>query len=508
MEAPQKKEKAMKGTPSRKPRKKWLLLGVLGVLCAGAVALVAILERPVPIPLPEKDPTYLLHKVDAQEIMRLEVTLDTGETYAILHEEGRLTLEGQPDFVIDIDTAAEMLAVASHIEAREKLSLTPQEVAEHLHEFGLDAPYITVRVTSGAGEQWTFYVGDTLAHENSCYFMLEGDPYLYVAPLSTSTVYDMQTGFLHQVESLNFHAQRIDAIALYGRDGKVVVEMALQGTITDADTYYRWMMKSPYMYPCDPEKMISLTDTLGSFRLGAYEAAATEENLRAYGLDDPAMTLVVHQDAGTVGTVGSGGVYDMATYPAGDTILYIGDKRDEMTYYARFQDNIYLISMLILPWLENPAPEDYVLAKPALAPLETLSGITLKAGEREAAITLEKEYRMAEDGTFVVDEEGNRIVDIAVYNEDGEVDGNHFSDAFDRLVQVAASGRLPEGYVPEGEPLFELTLHFQDRPERKIACYAYSALQEAVSIDGVFLHALTKGSLERAAEGIFGSFLE
>ena len=75
-----------------------------------------------------------------------------------------------------------------------------------------------------------------------------------------------------------------------------------------------------------------------------------------------------------------------------------------------------------------------------------------------------------------------------------EISYDMFSAAWDRLLTVTVSGKLPNGYVP-GEPHTRYTIHSVSGAVHTVELSELDAMHDAVTLDGYTLFYLIKGGM-------------
>ena len=80
--------------------------------------------------------------------------------------------------------------------------------------------------------------------------------------------------------------------------------------------------------------------------------------------------------AGSTGTVGDSGVYDIREHEETTVTLYIGNARDDMADYVRFGDGIFTVSRFTLSVFTEPDPAGTTARYPVLIPLSSLESLT------------------------------------------------------------------------------------------------------------------------------------
>lgn len=148
----------------------------------------------------------------------------------------------------------------------------------------------------------TLELGGDVPTTSYSYFRWSGDDGVYMCDSGLTDALLTTATRLLPVEQPTLSKDLIDQVTLSRADGETAVLLS-----NDGDGHYTGLLVEPYQYPVDPEQAEALLTALSSFRLGTREAEANAETRAQYGLDDPELTLWLHQAAGTVGQVDENG---------------------------------------------------------------------------------------------------------------------------------------------------------------------------------------------------------
>ncbi len=493
MEKPLKKRR-------RKVRTSQLLSLILLItaLAAGLIFWVLASRTAHEIPKVEAETTSrTLLRHDTASVTRIAVNRQGQEVYVLLGDNGSLAVSGQPDFVMDSDMAKRMLEACAILTVEDTVAETSGEWEADKAEFGLELPAVTVDVNYADGSAASFSLGDKVPNANLYYYTLAGDPGLYLASADMPELFQMNLGALHQVDQPVIHSSRIDRITITGGSGALEAEWVLETGTASGDASWSWRMTAPYDYPCDVSAMNTLLSALENLYLGQFAAPATEEEKARCGLDTPLRTITVHQAAGDVASVNASGVYKTTSYPESTFQMAVGAAQGEYVRFCQVGEKIYLVSSLSQPFLSTLTPETTLLTQPAAIPLEAVASLVVeKAGERRE-YTLRRQERLLPNNELETDEAGNVLTDTFVAVNGQDTDFEAFSQSIALLQAVTVSGRLPEGFVPSGEPSLRLAFTLLDGRTRTLECLPFDALQDALRLDGACVQYLPKGELDK-----------
>ena len=294
-----------------KPRR-WILLAAALVLLAGSVAAAVLLSRkPEEIPKEESHWGMLIDR-QAEELVSVTVQQRGKEPWTLVRTvNGNLMPENDEGWTVAEQQDALLQESVTQLRYEEILTEDPAVYRDDPESFGLAEPLITVTARYTDGTETVLHIGSDTGLEDGWHYMTaEGDDRLYAVSSAVAEDLDVEYAVLRPVPKPEIYAALLDTITV--TDGeKTVCEWQLQGQITDRDAESNWAVTVPFRYPADGEAIQNLKKSAENLRLGVYTAPATAENLQRYGLDNPQRILVFHMAAGSTGTVGETGVYDV-----------------------------------------------------------------------------------------------------------------------------------------------------------------------------------------------------
>jgi hypothetical protein len=415
----------------------------------------------------------------------------------LLGENGALTVSGRPDFVMDEEQQKSLLLDCAILEAEDTVYETKEEWEPHKADFGLNPPAVTVEVTYTDGNTAAFSLGAESPVNHWNYFTLEGDPRLYLASAEMIDLFDQDVTAFHHIDQPVIHHQRIDSITI--QNGSVVTEAAwkLETDITDPNALSAWRMTAPYSYPCDAAAMDTLVNAMEKLYLGRFVSKATEAAKAQYGFTPPRRIITLHQAAGDIAAANESGAYEVTHNPESTWALTIGTAGGDYVDYVEAGGSIYLVSTISQPLLGSLVPENTLLQQPAAISLETIQSLTVEQNGESRAYTLKRVEQVLPNNELAYDENGNVLMDTFVDLNGKEYSLTDFETAITALQSVTVSGRLPEGFKPEGSSSVKLTFTLLDGRTRTLEAAPFDALQDALSVDGTYLFYMPKGALEK-----------
>lgn len=484
--------------------------GRLIMLLAAAAVLIAALLLTRKLEQPEvssgqtlADPVQTLFAYDAADVLGISVTRQGEEPWEVRldAESGCFVLQGESGFTLSQSTTTELQQAASIITCESVVSDNPAEYADHLAEYGLDAPTRVATITFADGSARTLRIGSRAAHTSAWYYLtIDGDDHLYA--LSSGMVDDLFVSreSLYDVTQPVIHKARIDRITLRGSDGAVKTEWTLMGDITDDDVSERWQITAPFVYPADATAMTSLLANAANLRLGAYVCPATAEALTAYGFDAPRLTIEIHMAEGTIGSTGWDGAYTAADWPASSVTFTIGGSRSDMVDYVLHEGSIYVSSHFSMAVFLDADPRSFMNRYPVLTALGNLAALTIEENGAVTRYELTRTEQVAPNNDLVYDEEGNIVWDTAVTRNGEAFDFTAFEAAYTRLIGVSVAGVIPEGDTVDTAPHTVYTFTDVDGTVHTVALTGYGVLHDAVSVNGHQAFYITKNAFRLELE--------
>ena len=470
--------------PERKHRRLIWLAAAFVLLAASVTAAVLLLRKPAEV-IPEEEKHWgMLISRQEEELVSVTVHRRGEDAWTLYRtENGRLMPEGGEGWIVAEQQGQLLQEAVTQLRYEEILTEDPEIYRVNSADFGLEEPLVTVTARYTDGTEKTIRVGgDTGLEEDSRYVTADGDDRLYA--VSAAVVEDLNIEFelLHPVPRPEIYASLLDRITLYDSE-KVVTEWALQGEITDRDAAVNWAVTAPFRYPADEETMKKLKKSAENLRLGAYTAPATEENLEKYGFKNPRRILHFHMAAGSTGTVSDSGVYDVKEHTENTVTLTIGGAPDDLADYVRFGEEIFTVSHFTMAAFLETDPMDTVAKYPVLTPLASLERLTLEENGEVRDYVLQ-EAENTEDGS---------AARCCLLNGK-EIPWESFEAAYNRLLTVTFSGKLPEG-AEWKEGYKKYTFRTVSGGTHTVIFSDWDGIHDAVTADGSTLFYLIRGGM-------------
>ena len=473
-----------------KPRR-WILLAAAIVLLAGSVAAAVLLSRkPEEIPKEESHWGMLIDR-QAEELVSVTVQQRGKEPWTLVRTvNGNLMPENDEGWTVAEQQDALLQESVTQLRYEEILTEDPAVYRDDLESFGLAEPVITVTARYTDGTETVLHIGSDTGLEDGWHYMTaEGDDRLYAVSSAVAEDLDVEYAVLRPVPKPEIYAALLDTMTV--SDGeKALCEWRLQGQVTDRDAESNWAVTVPFRYPADGEAIQNLKKSAENLRLGVYTAPATPENMERYGFENPQRILVFHMAAGSTGTVGETGVYDVQDHEESTVTFSIGNAADELSCYVLFGDEIYTVSTFTLSAFTEAVPMNTVAHYPVLTPLDSLESLTV---EENGTV---REYILSEKGKTEEGEEQTRKCLL-----DGqEIPWESFEAAYDRLLTVTFSGTLPEN-AQWNEAYKKYTFRTLSGGTHTVTLSDWDGIHDAVTVDGSTLFYLIRGGMTGLPEG-------
>ena len=473
----------------------WLLLCAV-LLTAGVTTGIILKNRAKEDPVQTRQRvTGAITQRTVEELKSLTVTQRGKESWtAVREEDGSLRLlpedENEPNtWVVDTSIANMLADAAVNLTYEDVFTENREDWEPHKADFGLEEPKITAVIRFTDGTEVTAKIGDSADGDENAYYYLtvDGDDHLYA--IAAGTVQDLNTEkeLMHPVQQLEIRGALLDRITVKNGDGTIRQEWMLQGQVSDQDAAENWLVTVPYEYPADYDAMKNLRDTADNLTLGIYIGNAEEEALKQCGLEEPSAIIEFHMAAGSTGTVSDAGVYDVVEHEEGTETISVGAAKSDMVAYVQYRDEIYTINHFSLETFTKTNPLSTIARYIVATPLNSLSSVTVeKAGTDTVQYTVER----LEENT----EEADTETEYRCLRNGEEITWDTFSAAWERLLTVTVSGRLPAGYTSK-ETHTKYTFHSVSGGTHTVELSDYDGMHDAVSMDGHTLFYLIKGGM-------------
>lgn len=416
------------------------------------------------------------------------------------------TLERSPDggfrlkgggAEVDSALVGMLLNAAANVTYDDVLTDDPKEYQDRLADFGLSDPLVRATYSYTDGKKVSLSIGESPDADDVTfhYMLVDGDRRLFALDKGTVQVLNTEKELLYDVAQPVILRALTDRITVKDGDGRTRAEWALEGDIRAVDADESWVLTLPVRYPADYEKMIALRDGVANLRLGTYVGEATEALKRECGLENPERQLILHMAAGSTGTVGDYGVFDVRDWPEQSVTLYVGGKKNDLVRYVGYEDGIYTVNAFSLAAVTEIDPISTLARYPVIVTAEHLKKLTVEKDGKTDVYELSVRERTDADGRPVMDERGRTVHDPVCLKNGGEIDYEAFKAAYDRLLVVTVSGELPDGWRSDEAPHTRYVFETSGGARHVLELGGFDAMHDAVTLDGTGVFYLIKNAL-------------
>ena len=480
----------------RRTRLVWVLACAL-VLAAGVTAGILLTKRAEEEPGETRQHiTGAITQRQAEDLELITITRRGQASWTgIRREDGTLMIqpeEGSGEAAWPADrTVGDLLQDAAANQTNEDVFTENREDwAPNAADFGLEDPLILFEIRFTDGTEVTARIGDSADPEDDAYYYLavDGDDRLMAVASGTVRDLDTEAQLLRETRKLEILGALLDRITVRNGDGSIRTEWRLQGKVTDQDAAENWIISAPFVYAADYDTMKNMRDNAENLRPGVYVGSAGSGDLSAYGLEEPSAVLELHMAAGSTGTVSESGVYDVVDWEERTEVLTVGNAKTDMVDYVRIGDEIYTMNHFILSLFTETDALSTAARYPVATPLNSLESVTVeKRGEEPVR------YALIHTDALTETDSTEETTGTCVKNGE-EISWEAFSAAWERLLTVTVSGRLPDGFTP-GEPHTTYLFQTVSGGEHTLELSDYDGMHDAVKLDGNTLFYLIRGGM-------------
>ena len=275
------------------------------VLAVAALALGAYIyfvesKRP---PAGTPDPLETVFEIDADDVDSLTVTARGGDRTVVEKNDDRWRIV-EP-FPANVDVAGVVSLTSSLANLEMQRVVAEPEDALDLEPFGLTAPGIEVGFGTTEGADGRLLIGDRSPGGDDLYATVAGSGRVFLISGFLDTTFDRTTFDLRDKSILDVTRNQVDSIEVSAPGLSVRLEKS-EG---------EWALAAPIEARADLGVTDGLVGRLATGRMAAIEQeTADADDLAAYGLDDPRLTVTLGLGSSTAalhlgGTTPAGTVY-------------------------------------------------------------------------------------------------------------------------------------------------------------------------------------------------------
>ena len=450
----------------KRSKKLCILLGILIAVCLAALAAMLSEEKKEEI----KTSGETVLSVESAKVTALCWEQD-GTTWSFRRGDDGWQYDDDAEFPVS-DSAMDAL-----LEPFRSLSAAfTIENAEDLGRYGLDEPTCTITLTTD-DETYTVKLGDHSTMDSQRYMDI-GDGNVYLAASDPLDAYDVElkdlianddVPYFDEVSQIRFAGSE-DYSVIYDENGK---------SICADDIYFTADGK-----PLDTSRVNSYISKLRYLDLTDYVTyKATEEELSAYGLDDPELSVSVdYTDDGTSDTF----VLHISRDPAEKKAAADAEDEDtsDITAYARVGDSkiIYQISGSSYRSLMTAGYNDLRHQEIFSGNFDDVTGIDVTLDGETYTLTAQKDGK---ERTW--------------HCEEAEIEIGDLQDALETLTAEEFTSEKATG-----QQEISLTLHLdhEDELELTITLYRCDGSKCLAVVDGKSVAYVPRGEMVTLAEAV------
>lgn len=311
----------------KRSKKLIALLLVLAVLCGGTVLLSRMEETKEQI----KNTGEIILSILPENVSQL--SWETEDNTLSFHKEETWLYDDDAAFPVNGEKLLEMLSIFESF----GVSFVIEDVTD-FGMYGLDEPVCTIAFTAGE-ETYTVKLGDYSTMDGERYLSI-GDGKVYLAKIDPLDTFDiaLRDVILHDAVLPD---GEVEVLRFEGMESYTITREADSGHAYFADDLY-YTQREGDSVPLDTDRVESYLDLLASLDLSNFVTYnVTEEQLSAYGLDAPELTITAeYTDAD-----GVSGVYtlsvsrDAEELAAAEDAEANGEDAEDVTAYVRVGDS-------------------------------------------------------------------------------------------------------------------------------------------------------------------------
>lgn len=462
----------------------YALLGVLVVFCVLTLAVSKYEEHKEKI----KNSDQVILDLDSGSVTAL--SWECGPKAFAFHKEEAWLYDGDENFPVDEEKVGELLEMFQSFGVSFII-----EDAEDLGQYGLEDPLCRIQIDAGE-EAYEITVGNYSEMDEERYVSI-GDGNVYLVREDPLDSFDIELSDLIR----NDEIPEFDSVTEIGFAGsenyKAVYKEDHPVTYSEEDVYFA--EEDGEELPLDPENVDRYLEVIRGLDLTEYVSYnVTEEELKAYGLDEPELDVTLQyrvsdEESGEEkeGTAVLHISRDPEEKKKAEAAAGNGEasgedtgEEEEITAYARVGESkiIYQIRK-----------EDYKdLMKASRDDLRHQEVIWAEPGDiSRVEISLEgKEYELT------VKKKGKE--DIWYYQEE-EIEADDFCNALSALSASAFTEAEPEG---KEEISLTVELENENQPEVRIGLYRYDGSSCLAVVDGDPVSLVSRGSVVDLIEAV------
>lgn len=467
----------------KRSKKLVFLLGLLAVLCVGTVLLTQWEEKKEQITATGE----IVLEVPAEAVVSLQ--WEYGGNALAFHKDGGWLYDADEAFPVDDGKVTELLSLFEAF----GVSFVIEDVTDY-GMYGLDAPECTIEFATEE-QTYTVELGDYSKMDQERYISI-GDGNVYLAKVDPLDEFDavLDDLILHD-ESLAY--AEVSQITFQGAENYTVFREEESDAADFAEDVY-FTEQGGKTLPLDAGRVETYLEALTTLHLTDYVTYnVTEEELAAYGLTEPELTVTVDYTDGDdeAQTYTLAVSRDPEELAAAEEAEANGEEADAVTAYVRVGD-----SQLVYRVTEYTGNSLRAVSYNELRHREVLPADFDAVTQID--VTLDgARYTLLADGE---DDDGDRI-----WKRDGaEISLTALQKELEGLAVEYAADFTDEKAAGKTEISLTLALDREDRPTVRIDLYRYDGSHCLAAVDGKSLALVPRSDVVDLVEAVNAIVLE
>ena len=431
-------------TVQRRPiRRKGQLLLASGALLILAVCLY-LLTRPAAVTndtTTEDAADLTLIDRDESQLARVTVSPKRSDAYALVWQEDRLKLDGDPDYPLREENMKVLAYYVTHLTADTVVATLDDAQDDELSEFGLSPAVCAADVVLSTGETYTIALGNAAPMDEVRYYArVSGDRRVFTVTSDVMDAINVPFYALHSVTRPAIDGDLVDRIT-------ISESVDFQAERLDSG----WMMTRPASFPLDGTAMSALLTALGNIRFSTWTAEDSMENRAQYGLTSPVATLSLDFAASVVTVPNEEGETLTFHLPESNITILQGGAYSETADYYLYNGDIMTGTVVTFSFLRNFDWRMMLAATPFAYELNNLSAVDVDAVGKSARYRVRYTERVLPNNALETDENGNILYDLRVSAEGRTVTAEAFSAYYASLRALSGASLLDVPWTPSGD---------------------------------------------------------
>lgn len=469
----------------KRSKKIYLLLGILAVVCAATIGVMQVEEHK--------------EKIKNTDAVILSVPVDSVQSLSWEYESGAFAFHRDEKWLYDEDEAFPVKEekINRILEQFQEFGASfIIEEAEDLGQYGLDEPVCTIHLATEE-QSYEVQLGGYSSMDSQRYVSI-GDGNVYLVKNDPLDYFDVDISDLIDHDKIPAFGQTTGIRFAGVENYDITYEEDSSGTYCADDIYF--ISKDDKTLPLDTSRVEENLQNIGGLNLTDYATYnATDEELTAYGLDEPelAVTVAYLSEEESGGEISNTFVINISRSPEEKAADRETDGEDsdseeeEITAYARVGESqiVYQISG---DSYENLMAVSY----DSLRHQEVFSADTTDI--RQIDITLEGiDYTITSEED---EEDGRRIY----YYQGKDVDMANFKGSLKKLNAVSFTKEQP---AQKEEIRLVVYLDNENFPEVEIELYRYDGDECLAVVDGEPVSFVQRSAVVDLIEAVHGIVL-